>query len=181
MKPFRPLLGVCKPLTIRRSFFQQAPAARRHHERRLLQHPASLLYEVVADVEKYHCFVPWCQQSKILTNTGNELTAELTVGFKYLTERYVSRVQLLAPQLVTAQSTQTNLFEFLKTEWKFTPAADPNHTWVSFQVDFQFRSALYNELSDFFLNEVVHNMVKAFEQRCKAVDRQRTAGCLSSS
>jgi coenzyme Q-binding protein COQ10 len=130
-----------------RDFFQQAsPALKRHHERRLIRYPAKLLYEVVSNVDKYHEFVPWCRQSKVLTRSNDRLSAELTVGFKYLTERYVSQVQLRAPQQVIATSFQTNLFESLRTEWKFSPAHDPDNTWVNFQVDFQFRSALYNEL-----------------------------------
>lgn len=149
-------------------------SAKRHFERRLIKYPAELLYEVVSDVNKYEEFVPWCRHSKVLpeTKTNQSFSAELTVGFQYLTERYVSQVKYIPNQLVTAQSVQTNLFEYLKTEWKFQPANDKNHTWVTFEVDFKFKMSLYNELSDFFMKEVVAKMVKAFEQRCKQLDQQ---------
>lgn len=177
-----PVTHIGKPPVIARHFFQQlSPASKRHHERKLIRYPASLLYEVVSDVEHYYEFVPWCQKSKILQKSDSNLSAELTVGFKYLTEQYVSQVQLQPPKVVTAQSNQTNLFEFLRTEWKFTPAQDPNCTWVSFQVDFKFRSALYNELSEFFMSEVVHNMVKAFEERCKYLAKNRKASSCASA
>eukprot|EP01031_Cornospumella_fuschlensis_P028334 gene28334-34210_t len=157
----------------KRFFFQQTPHMKRHHERKLIKYPPELLYEVVSDVDKYHEFVPWCQKSKVLSKNNESMSAELTVGFKYFTEKYISQVQLKPDKFVSACSTQTNLFEYLKTEWKFSPAQAPGTTWVSFQVDFKFRSTLYNEVSEYFLSEVVCNMVKAFEERCKQLHNAR--------
>lgn len=153
---------------------------KRHHERKLIKYPPELLYEVVSDVDKYHEFVPWCQKSKVLVRNKDSMSAELTVGFKYFTEKYISQVQLKPDKFVSACSAQTNLFEYLKTEWKFSPAQTPGTTWVSFQVDFKFRSALYNEVSEFFLNEVVCNMVKAFEERCRCLHNVRRSNVVHS-
>ena len=97
---------------------------------------------------------------------------QLGVGFGFITERYTSLVTLEPARRVTAESTQTNLFESLRSEWRFLPASgDPNACWVTFQIDFQFKSEIYNRLSDLFLEEVVANMVKAFEGQCKKVYR----------
>lgn len=97
------------------------------------------------------------------------MDAELKVGFGYLNEKYMSKVTMQRPLVVTAISTQTNLFEYLKTEWKFSPARDPSSTWVTFQIDFKFKSSIYNNLCDVFMTEVVDKMVRAFEQRCRVV------------
>jgi ribosome-associated toxin RatA of RatAB toxin-antitoxin module len=48
----------------------------------------------------------------------------------------------------------------------FAPASNPLKCWVTFQIDFKFKSAMYNNISDLFMSEVVNNMVKAFENRC---------------
>jgi len=47
------------------------------------------LYEVVAKVEDYHEFVPWCVGSTILKTRpdGGYLEAELQVGFQVFVER----------------------------------------------------------------------------------------------
>jgi ribosome-associated toxin RatA of RatAB toxin-antitoxin module len=130
---------------------------------------------VVADVERYKDFVPWCKQSTIVQHISpTQMNVELVVGFKYLTERYISHVTVSSPTQVSAISSQLNVFQSLKSDWKFSPSnSDPNHTWVTFQVDFKFKSSLYNELSDLFMSEVVKKMVQAFEQRCKVVDREK--------
>ncbi len=156
-----------------RPFFASESPMKKHHERRLIRYPMEELYEVVADVSKYHEFVPWCKNSKVLEQSDKAMRAELTVGFQLLNERYISNVVLQKPTCVIATSTQTNLFEYLKSEWKFSPSSDPNATWVTFNVQFKFRLALYNEISELFMEEVVKNMVKAFESRCRVIHQHR--------
>jgi ribosome-associated toxin RatA of RatAB toxin-antitoxin module len=126
------------------------------------------MYSVVADVSRYQTFVPWCKASKILKADENAIEAELVVGFGYFNEKYISEVTLSHPTSVIAVSRQTSLLEYLRTEWKFTPSkSDPQKCWISFQIDFKFKSALYNQVSEMFLQEIVKNMVHAFETQCQ--------------
>ena len=60
------------------------------------------LYEVVADVDSYNKFIPFCTGSKVLSRRkplkclkipdAFSVDAELTVGFLSFTESYVSKV-----------------------------------------------------------------------------------------
>lgn len=153
-----------------------SPQMKRHHERRLLRFSQSLLFEVVSDVSQYAQFVPWCKQSTVLTRLdAKHMTAELQVGFQVFSERYLSHVTIESPKRVIAISKQTQLFDHLRSEWNFSPSSsDPqNATWVTFAIEFQFKSALYNEVSELFMQEVVKKMVKAFETRCLALQSQR--------
>lgn len=156
---------------------------KKHFERRLLQFSVDQCYDVVSDVSKYDEFVPWVQKSTIIYNSNDknpmltdttgitsynhQLDAELQVGFGVFTERYISNVTLIPKSQVIAESKQTNLFENLKTVWKFQPSKDNRYCWVIFMVEFQFKSAIYNKLSEMFLDDVVNNMVIAFENQCK--------------
>ena len=148
---------------------------KRHNERKLISQPINILYEVVSDVDNYQHFVPWCKQSTVIRRKDkNHITAELDVGFSLFSEKYASEVELHEPYSVTAISKETKLFEFLRTEWKFTQSSNnANYTWVTFQVDFQFKSSLYNEVSNLFLKEVVNKMVNAFENRCLMLSESR--------
>jgi len=157
-------------LSLSTSSYSPPSSVRRHHERRLLRYTADEVFNIVADVSSYSSFVPWCKQSTVLSRTGpSSLTAELVVGFGLFKEKYTSEVVMSAPKSVVATSKQVNLLEFLRTEWTFTPTSDPSSCWVTFNIDFKFKSDMYTRVSDLFLQEVVDNMVAAFESRCKSV------------
>lgn len=147
-----------------------------HSERRLLRFPTSHVYYVVSSVDEYSSFVPWCVGSSVLDKRARgqggrgavqDVEAELAVGFQLFSERYVSRVTLDPQRSVTAVASGTILFSHLVNVWRFEPGPDPHTTWLDFGVEFQFRSHLYATASSLFFEEVVMQMVNAFEKRCK--------------
>lgn len=145
---------------------------RRHYERKLIHLPQEQLYDIIADVDNYQKFVPWCINSVVTKRTDNTMRADLTVGFNVFNETYTSDIVMERPNFVTASSKDSNLFRYLRTEWKFSPANRAKSTWVSFQVDFMFKSSLYNDVSKLFLKEVTSKMVQAFEKRSMELARQ---------
>jgi coenzyme Q-binding protein COQ10 len=40
------------------------------------------LFDLVADIEKYPEFLPWCVAARILSKTDKEIVADLSVGYK---------------------------------------------------------------------------------------------------
>ena len=58
----------------------------------------------MVDVAKYKHFVPWVLDSQILTSTANLLDAELTIGYKFLRESYISTVSFDSPRFVKVSS-----------------------------------------------------------------------------
>eukprot|EP00898_Chlorokybus_atmophyticus_P000630 jgi/Chlat1/1568/Chrsp123S01835 len=141
-----------------------------HHEKRLLPYTPEQLFDVVADVSHYEQYVPWCQRSRVLRKRSPEsLEAELEVGFKFFVERYVSLVTLKRPEMVKATSIESNLFHHLINKWEFSPGPRPGTSWLTFTVDFQFKSQLYAQAANLFFSEVVQRMVRSFEERCDKV------------
>ena len=84
------------------------------------------LFAIVADVNKYHEFLPFCRRSKVTHEIDKDrFEAELEIGFKVFNERYTSRVTLDRPRKVTAEDKSNEedgggaLFEKMKTVWRF--------------------------------------------------------------
>lgn len=59
------------------------------------------LFNVVAAVDMYEEFLPWCQRSRIIKrNSDGSFNAELEIGFKFLVESYISHVELEKPKYI---------------------------------------------------------------------------------
>ncbi|KAK4536313.1 hypothetical protein CDCA_CDCA08G2338 [Cyanidium caldarium] len=151
--------------------------SRSFREHRLLPFAAQELYHVVADVDRYCEFVPWCTSSRVVQRHGERLMeAELGVGFRWFHERYLSLVRLNPGHSVKATASKSQLFEHLVNEWHFQPGPEPDTAWVLFSVDFRFRSPLYRAAVDLFFNEVAKRMVSAFEARAAVLAAEREPG-----
>lgn len=147
--------------------------SRHHQEERILGWSPAQLYTVVAAVDLYEDFVPWCVRSMVLedcTRRGKGcIEAELQIGFKFLGERYVSRVELNPPRRIKTTVSQSTLFDFLDNTWEFNEGPVPGTCRLHFRIDFQFRSALYRKVANVFFDEVAQRMVSSFEKRCRIV------------
>lgn len=142
----------------------------KHFEQdRVIGYSPEQVYDVVAAVDLYEDFVPWCQKSRVLWRTDEKMDAELEIGFKLFVERYTSHVTLKPPSLIKTTVSQSSLFDFLNNEWHFKPGPTPDSCHLFFVVDFQFKSPLYRRVANLFFNEVQAQLVGSFEERCQAV------------
>ena len=137
-------------------------------EKRVVGYSAEQMFKVVADVENYHKFVPYCRRSVVTLKTPNRLSANLNVGFQpFLNLSYTSHVTLIEPYLVTAVCKDVKIFDHLKTVWKFSPTKenDPKACMIDFAVSFSFLSGSHSMVARLFLDSIVRENVKAFIDR----------------
>lgn len=67
----------------------------------IIRYSPTQLFDVVAAVDMYQDFLPWCQRSEILRSyPDGSLDAELEIGFKFLVESYISHVDLKRPHFI---------------------------------------------------------------------------------
>ena len=66
-----------------------------HAEKRNLPYSPEQLFDLVAQVDKYPEFLPWCLASRIKKRDGNVFYADLIIGYKMVRERFGSKVTAL--------------------------------------------------------------------------------------
>lgn len=137
-----------------------------HAERKLLPYGPEQMYDLVADVDQYPRFLPWCVGAKVRSRTETELVADLTIGFGPFRESFTSRVALDRPHRVQV-TYENGPFRYLNNQWLFEP--DPKGCRVSFFVDFEFKSRLLQRAIGVVFNEAVRRMVNAFLKRARDV------------
>lgn len=137
-----------------------------HAELRELPYRPEDMFELVAQVDKYPEFLPWCLGARIRKREGDIITADLIIGFKMFRERFTSRVELDRPNLRIDVEYAEGPFKYLRNHWQFAPRADGGCT-IDFFVDFEFRSRLLQKTIELLFGEAVKRMVGAFETRAR--------------
>lgn len=138
-----------------------------HAEKRRLPYSAEQLYALVADVERYPEFLPWCQSCRIIKreDEGRLLIADLTIGYKLFSETFRSRVTLNPYSEIRVEYNSGPL-RALNNHWQFI-AHDDGTCTIDFYVDFEFKNAFFQQMMGVFFNEIVRRMVQAFEERAR--------------
>lgn len=138
-----------------------------HAERRTLPYTRQQLFDLVAQVDKYPEFLPWCSHARITKREGDTFYADLIIGYKLVHERFSSKVVLNAPSSIRVEYLKGPM-KYLSNSWKFIEEANGACT-IDFYVDFEFRNPFFQKLMGVFFNEVVRRMVSAFEERAKTL------------
>ena len=134
-----------------------------HAERRELRFSADQLFDLVADVENYPEFLPWCVAARIRKREETLLVADLIIGFKVFRERFTSRVELDPAGRRIDVTYKDGPFRYLNNHWHFEPLADGGCV-IDFFVDFEFKSVLLQKAITVLFNEAVRRMVQGSQR-----------------
>ncbi len=142
-----------------------------HAEKRIMPHSAAQMYDLIADINAYPQFLPWCVGARIRKRTmmpdGSEiLDADLVISFKLFREKFGSRVTLYPEERRIDVEYLDGPFRYLNNHWKFTQLEDGTCE-VDFFVDFEFKSAVLQAVIGVVFNEAMQRIVRAFEKRAQ--------------
>lgn len=123
------------------------------HRSVIVPYTPAQMFELVADVERYPEFVPWCASSELLARNEDELTGRLEMALGPLTGSLTTRNRLEPPQAMSLELIE-GPFSELQGQWQFRPLGD-----AGCQVELQMRFAFSNPVKEMVLGA-------AFEQTC---------------
>ncbi len=135
-----------------------------HAEKRVLPHSPKQMYDLVADIERYPEFLPWCLAARITKRGEGMVESDLVIGFKMFRERFRSRATFRPPDAIDVAYIKGPM-RHLDNHWSFEPHLDGCE--LGFFIDFEFSSRLMQKAMGVLFNEAVHRMVAAFEVRAK--------------
>ena len=137
------------------------------HEVRRLPYSAEQMFDLVADVARYGEFLPWVVATRVKSDDGEVMIADMLVGFKMLREKFTSRVVKQRPDTLTVHYIDGPMRD-LDNRWEFRPT-DDGGCELDFSVAFTFRNALFESLAGQYFDKAFRKMVAAFEERAAAL------------
>lgn len=134
---------------------------------RPVKHSPQVMFDLVADIERYPEFVPMCESLHIRrrSEAGETATllADMSIGYKMIRETFTTRVEL---DRATSQIRVTYVdgpFKHLENRWSFLPS--PSGCDVKFFIDYEFKSRTFQMLAGAVFEKVFRKMAEAFEAR----------------
>jgi coenzyme Q-binding protein COQ10 len=143
--------------------------------KRHVQHSASEMFDLVADVERYPEFVPLCRSLRVRKrSTDSEgrdvVIADMTVAYKLIYETFTSRVTLNRPSLEILVEYLEGPFRKMNNRWRFH-SAGPDACDVEFFISYEFRSRTLGLLMGAMFDAAFRRCSAAFERRYDKIYR----------
>lgn len=148
-----------------------------HVERLRLRHRPDDLFYLVSDVRAYPRFIPLISAMRVMredvTGGVGQMEAEARVRFRFVRERFTTRVSLDRPGRRIDVAYLSGPFDDLANQWRFHPL-DDGSTLVDFWIRYHFRNPILQVLVDTNRSRAIRYLINAF--RTEAEIRFETVG-----
>lgn len=144
------------------------------HTTTIVPHTAREMFDLVADVEKYPEFIPWCVALRIIKSDVAEgrgtLSADMVVAYKVFREKFRSKVSLDRENGAIDVEYQDGPFRSLQNRWRFIDRPEGGSV-IDFHIDFEFRNFLLQATAHAVFDKAFARMSEAFVKRADEVYR----------
>ncbi|MEN9588342.1 MAG: cyclase [Pseudomonadota bacterium] len=133
----------------------------------LVSFSASQMFELVADVEKYPDFMPWCGGSSVTERNELGMQASITIALAGLSQTFTTRNRHDYPHKIELELVN-GPFSALTGEWVFKPLAD-DACKVSFTLKYAFSNRALETLVGPIFNRIATSFIDSFSQRAQSI------------
>lgn len=130
------------------------------------------MYELVADVESYPQFLPWCRGARIIARDEVSTVAALDVAFSVLHKSFTTRNRLYPVQAIDMQLVE-GPFKHLQGRWRFDALA-PQASRISLDLQFDFSNRLAGATLSPVFTQIADTLVDSFKHRATMVYGERS-------
>lgn len=133
----------------------------------LVPYSAQAMFDLVADVERYKEFLPWCSDSALVSRGENELCGMIEVSRLGIRQAFTT-CNTLAPPEHMGIALHEGPFRHLHGEWRFVELRD-DACKVMLTMEFEFAGRLIDAAFGKVFRQVANSLVESFVARAKDV------------
>ncbi|MBB1125922.1 type II toxin-antitoxin system RatA family toxin [Thiospirillum jenense] len=133
----------------------------------LVAHSDAEMFHLVADVEGYPKFLPWCHAAALLSRNDEQLCGRIEVARLGIHQVFSTCNRIEPPRYMSIEL-QEGPFRKLTGGWTFT-ALRADACKVELQLEFEFTGHLINSAFGSVFGQIANSLVDAFCQRADAI------------
>jgi len=133
----------------------------------LVPYSAQEMYGLVAGIEDYPAFLPWCSGAKILEREGDRVSARLDIDFKGIKQSFSTENENVPGQRIDLRLKE-GPFRSLQGHWVFTSLAD-EACRVDFRLEYHFSSSLLEKVIGPVFGHIAATFIDAFVRRAESL------------
>ena len=133
----------------------------------LVPYPAQAMFDLVADVESYKDFLPWCSNSRRVSASETEMCGWIEVSRLGITQSFSTCNVLNPPERMSLELNE-GPFKQLHGEWQFVPLRS-DACKVVLTMEFEFSGKLINAAFGKVFHQVANSLVESFVRRAREI------------
>jgi ribosome-associated toxin RatA of RatAB toxin-antitoxin module len=133
----------------------------------LIPYSAEKMYRLVADVDSYDQFLPWCASSTVLSQLNDEVKGRIEIKHTGLNKTFTTLNRMQKNKMIEIRLVE-GPFRHLQGFWKFQ-ALDENGCKISLDLEFEFSNKLMSMALGPIFSQIANSMVDAFCQRAGVI------------
>ena len=137
------------------------------HKQVLLAYSAEQMFDLVAKVEDYPKFLPWCSGVKVLERAPEKLVASLAMNYHGINQSFTTANTNHRPTQMKMNLVE-GPFKCLDGTWHFK-ALRADACKVEFDLHYEFSSRLLEQLVGPVFGGIANSMVESFCKRAETV------------
>lgn len=131
----------------------------------LVLHSASQMFDLVADVEKYPQFMPWCGGASVSAQDEHGMQASITISFAGIKQTFTTRNKHQYPSCIELELVD-GPFSVLTGKWEFISLSQ-DACKVLFTLNYQFSNRTLETLVGPIFNRIATSFIDSFTQRAQ--------------
>ena len=144
----------------------------KQEESKTVNYSKDQMFDLVADIDCYDEFLPWCNNSKIINTSIKDdikiVIADLEIGYDQFVYTYRSEVKLHKDKSEINVRNLDGPFKYLENNWKFV-SVNESECEIQFKIDFELNITLFDILMRKFFDLAFQKMVDAFINRANEI------------
>jgi len=133
----------------------------------LIGHSAARMYALVADVDAYPQFLPWCSGTEVRQLDAQRAAATLHVNYHGLRLHFTTENQMDTGALIDMKLVN-GPFKHLDGFWRFEPLAK-DACKIEFRLSYELSGKLVEKLAGPVFNHIANTLVEVFVKRAVAL------------